>query len=229
MWKCPECETINDGEVCVVCGEARPAIRDIPKVRVPVKEPEVKVKYTSAPTPPPKPVIPPKSDVIFTDHEEEFKGTHEVKGSPKKYGRPSSYSYERNEFVGIIILAILILFACFELPIFTYADGFIPESNRSFYMPSALSEVGNKIMWSAVLPGIVLLIMAIAKSPGGCKWASGMGLFLLLTNLYFFVEDFGLEYVANPEKSCIAYGYWIVVIMYLISYIKAYGIKERYY
>ena len=24
MWKCLNCETMNDGEVCVICGEAKP-------------------------------------------------------------------------------------------------------------------------------------------------------------------------------------------------------------
>ena len=30
MWKCPNCETLNDAEVCIVCGEKRPMPGDKP-------------------------------------------------------------------------------------------------------------------------------------------------------------------------------------------------------
>lgn len=51
MWKCPKCETINDSEICVICGEPKP---------LPVPEPTYKVvPVPKRPPEPPRPAVAP--------------------------------------------------------------------------------------------------------------------------------------------------------------------------
>ena len=49
MWKCPNCETVNDADVCVVCGEAKPIFSSNNQNANYVKE---------APVPPARPYVP---------------------------------------------------------------------------------------------------------------------------------------------------------------------------
>lgn len=42
MWKCPACETLNNGDTCVICGEPKPADGTDSKPReIPAYSPEI--------------------------------------------------------------------------------------------------------------------------------------------------------------------------------------------
>ncbi len=98
MWTCPKCETLNDGEFCVVCGEAKP----VPAAR---PEPE-KAAYTPAKEKPVNTTANQAEDVskyikrtsaLINDADKEL----EYSGEEKK----KSY----NKWVVISIIAALIL------------------------------------------------------------------------------------------------------------------------
>lgn len=145
----------------------------------------------------------------------------------------------KNNYTGLTILAVLILLGSMILPMFNIWAGIIPTDDYwsagdtfeafSDYGAEAIQYYGVLLHFATWITGIILLVSAIAKKKPLCIFASLGGLLLLVgivllsaSNMEYgegFLYD--LWEAVNFEDGNFSIGYWIILVLFVISFFKA--------
>lgn len=151
----------------------------------------------------------------------------------------------KNNYTGLTVLAVLILLGSMILPMFNIWAGIIPTDDYwsagdtfeafSDYGAEAIQYYGVLLHLATWITSIVLLVSALAKKKPLCIVASLGGLlslvyiaFLSASNMEYgegFLYD--LWEVINFEDGNFSVGYWIILVLFVISFFKAIGINKN--
>lgn len=140
---------------------------------------------------------------------------------------------------GYILFAVLLLACMVLLPMYNrgwFGDSLLPNSS-SVYFKEAMESFfkdADAIRYyvvqfnvAALVGGVLMFIGALARSRGTVITSSLLGGGSMLISLWLFVMQEGAKDVLDPKSGYLGIGYWVVLIMFIISFISAVSSKKR--
>lgn len=145
----------------------------------------------------------------------------------------------KKNYTGLIVLAVLILVGSFILPMYNTWAGIIPTDDYwsvedtfetfSDYGAEACRHFGVMLHLATWMMGVLLLVSALCQNRSFCVFSSLGGIVLLIcivilnaSNMEYgdgFLYD--LWEAVNFEDGNFSVGYWIILVLFVISFFKA--------